>query len=93
MANGYLQWRINYWDSEKGKALIKYNPKRRNFKTTSTSNTSKLPSNKTLKMEQSALNQIFYDAFGNGRIQQVFKLKAPSLGNSDSQRASFTEEE
>ena len=93
VANGYWQWRINYWDSEKGKALIKYNPKRRNLKTTSTSNTSKVPANKTLKMEQSALNQIFYDAFENGRIQQVFKLKAPSVGNKDSQRASFTEEE
>jgi len=68
VANGYWQWRINYWDSEKGKALIKYNPKRRKLKITSTSNTSKLPSNKTLKMEQSALNQIFYNTFGNGRI-------------------------
>ena len=44
-------------------------------------------------MEQSALNQIFYDAFESGRIQQVFKLKAPSVGNKDSQHASFTEEE
>jgi len=44
-------------------------------------------------MEQSALNQIFYDAFEHGRLQQVFKLKAPSIGSKDSQRASFTEEE
>ena len=32
VANGYWQWRINYWDTDKGKALKKYNPKRRNTK-------------------------------------------------------------
>ena len=93
VANSYWQWRINYWSSDKGKALQKYNPKRRTTKLVATANTAKVPSNKTLKMEQSALNQIFYDAFEHGRLQQVFKLKAPSIGSTDSQRASFTEEE
>ena len=44
-------------------------------------------------MEQSALNQIFFDAFERGRLQQVFKMKAPAKNRTPTRRAGFDAEE
>ena len=93
VASGYWDWRIGFWDSAEGKALQKYNAKRRGAKTRGTNNARKTPATKTLLMEQSALNQIFYDAFERGRLQQVFKLKAPAKNRTPTRRAGFDAEE
>jgi len=74
---GYWDWRISYWDTERGQRLQAYNPKRRDAKTKTTNNAKAKPATKTLLMEQSALNQIFFDAAERGRLQKVVKLKAP----------------
>jgi hypothetical protein len=59
-AAGYWDWRKGFWSSENAARLQKYNPKRRGAKTLGTANAKKMPALKTLQMEQSALNQIFY---------------------------------
>jgi integrase len=93
VASGYWDWRITYWASDEGVRLQKYNPKRRGAKTSSTNNAKKAPAAKTLLMEQSALHQIFYDAFERGRMQQVFKMRAPTKNNKPTRRAGFDAEE
>jgi hypothetical protein len=65
-AAGYWDWRKSYWSTENAAKLQSYNPKRRGAKTRGTANAKKAPALKTLLMEQSALNQIFYDAFERG---------------------------
>jgi len=92
-ANGYWDWRVNFWQSEQGTKLQKYNRKRRDAKTRTTYNASKVPAAKTLAMEQSALNQIFFDALERGKTQQSFKLRSPKVGNTDGKRAGFTDDE
>lgn len=92
-AAAYWDWRIAYWTSEEGQKLQSYNPKRRGAKTRTTHNAKKAPAVKTLLMEQSALNQIFYDAFQRGRMQQVFKMKAPTKSRTPTRRAGFDAEE
>jgi integrase len=77
VAAAYWDWRIAYWSSGQGERLIAYNPKRRGAKTRTTSNAKKAPSDKTLQMEQSALNQIFGNAAERGRIQQFIKFRPP----------------
>ena len=76
VASGYWDWRIGFWDSAEGKALQKHNPKRRGAKTRGTNNARKTPATKTLLMEQSALNQIFYDAFERGLLQAFADVAA-----------------
>ena len=89
----YWDWRQGYWTREENAKLLTYNPKRRNAKTKMTGNAVKQPALKTLQMEQSALNQIFFDAVERGRTQQRFRFKAPKIENSDGQRAGFTADE
>jgi integrase len=89
IAMSYWDWRISYWDTDEGKRLQEYNPKRRGAKTRKTANVSRTPAVKTLLMEQSALNQIFYDAFERGRMQQTFKMKPPSKQRAPNRRAGF----
>lgn len=86
---GYWDWRINYWDSVNGQKLQAYNPKRRDAKTKSTRNAKAKPAIKTLLMEQSALNQIFFDAAERGRLQRVVKLKAPVPNAKTKRRPAF----
>jgi len=88
-AAGYWDWRKAYWSSEKATKLRDYNPKRRGAKTRGTANAKPAPALKTLQMEQSALNQIFYDAMERGRMQQIVKLRVASKGNTPSRRAGF----
>lgn len=92
-ANGYWNWRISYWGTGPGAKLLGYNPKRRGAKTTTTKNAAKVPSKKTLQMEQTALNQIFGDARAQGRLQQEFRLKAPADKRPHVRRPHFEETE
>ena len=87
---GYWDWRIAYWKTEQGEKLRRYNPKRRGCKTNGTANAKDAPAAKTLKMEQSALNQIFFDALERGRMKQVIKAKAPSAGSRPNRRPAFS---
>lgn len=88
-AHAYWDWRISYWSTQRGEKLSDYNPKRRRAKTVSTHNAAKVPSKKTLQMDQTALNQIFHDARERGRIQQVFKLKPPADSRPHNRRPHF----
>jgi len=88
-AHGYWDWRKAYWLTDKGAKLRDYNPKRRGSKTRGTANAKDVPAVKTLLMEQSALNQIFYDAFEKGRTQQVFKMRVAERGQTPNRRAGF----
>lgn len=88
-AAGYWDWRKGYWSTANAAKLQTYNPKRRGAKTLGTANAKKSPALKTMQMEQSALNQIFYDAFERGRMQQVFKMRVASKDKTPSRRAGF----
>lgn len=88
----YWDWRRNYWKSNKASALLKYNPKRRGSKTLGTTNAKSSPALKTLQMEQSALNQIFFDAFERGRMQQVVKMRVAANGAVPGKRPAFDSE-
>ena len=88
-AHGYWDWRIAYWSSHQGEKLKTYNPKRQKAKTSTTHNAKPAPSKKTLEMEQTALNQIFFDARERGRLQQVFKLKSPRSNQPHVRRPHF----
>ena len=89
IANSYWDWRIAYWSTNAGEQLQKSNPKRRGAKTTSTHNAKRAPSKKTLSMEQSALNQILWDARERGRMQHVFKMKSPKNQHPHNRRPHF----
>ncbi|SEN97400.1 Phage integrase family protein [Pseudorhodobacter antarcticus] len=88
-AAGYWDWRKSYWSTAKAVKLQSYNPKRRSAKTLGTANAKKTPALKTLQMEQSALNQIFYDAMERGRMQQIVKMRVAVNGQTQNRRAGF----
>lgn len=92
-AQRYFEWRRAYWNTEANAKKLKYNPKRRDAKTRATFNASKQPAKKTLQMEQSALNQIFFDAVERNRTEQRFRLTAPDIDTGDGQRAGFNADE
>ena len=92
-AQRYFEWRVGYWHRAENAKLLNYNPKRRGLKTQGTKNAVKTPAYKTLLMEQSALNQIFFDAVSRNRTTQRFRLKAPNSNNGDGQRAGFDADE
>ena len=85
----YWDWRKDYWKRKKAESLRSYNPKRRGAKTLGTGNAKLNPALKTLQMEQSALNQIFFDAAERGRIQQVIKMRVKEKDRGTTRRASF----
>jgi integrase len=93
VAASYWDWRIAYWSSQEGQKLQTYNPKRRGAKTTTTNNAAKVPSAKTLQMDQTALNQIFRDARERGRMQQQFHMKPPKRGGGNNRRPHFEKDE
>lgn len=93
VVKGYWDWRITYWQSAAGQKLQRYNPKRRSAKSSSTHNAKAAPAAKTLLMEQSALNQIFFDAAELGRLQQTVKFRAPVQSRTPNRRAGFDAEE
>lgn len=89
VAHDYWNWRIAYWSTQQGLKITQHNPKRRGAKTASSYNSAKRPSKKTLQMEQTALNQIFADARERGRLQQIFKMKAPTDKRPPNRRPHF----
>jgi integrase len=91
-ADSYWEWRISYWQRSQGQKLRAYNPKRRTAKSRTTNNAARVPSDKTLRMEQSALNQIFNDACQQRRMPYL-KLKAPKLSKRYPRRPAFDEQE
>jgi integrase len=93
IAKNYWDWRIAYWSTASGEKLQKSNPKRRGAKTKSTNNAKKVPSKKTLDMEQGALNQILWDARERGRLQHVFKMKSPKSNKPHNRRPHFEDVE
>lgn len=88
-ADDYWPWRITYWTTGPGSKLKKFNPKRRGAKTKSTNNSKSAPKAKTLQMEQSALNQIFFDAAQRARVQRVIKMESPTKGTKSDRRPHF----
>ena len=82
----YWSWRISYWSSEEGaqkldRALIlRSTPKHPRF--SRLGNVAKIPSNKTLQMEQSVLRQIFSWALRMGIIHRVPTIKSPKVQRS-----------
>lgn len=93
VVKGYWDWRITYWQREEGQKLQRYNPKRRGAKSSTTHNARAAPAAKTLLMEQSALNQIFFDAAELGRLQQTVKFRAPIQSRTPNRRAGFDADE
>jgi integrase len=91
-ADSYWEWRISYWQGPQGQKLRSYNPKRRAAKSQTTQNAKSVPSDKTLHMEQSALNQIFADACLQRRMPYL-KLKAPKPSKGYGRGATFDERE
>ena len=88
-AAGYWDWGKGYWSNERAAKLHGYNPKRRGTKTLGTENAKTLPALKTLLMEQSVLNQIFFDAMERGRMQQIVKMRVAATDKTSSRRAGF----
>lgn len=93
VVKGYWDWRITYWQREEGQKIQRFNPKRRNAKSSTTNNAKANPAAKTLLMEQSALNQIFFDAAELGRLQQTVKFRAPVQNRTPNRRAGFDGDE
>ena len=92
-ADGYWTWSISYWQSGVGKKIEKANPRRFRAKTISSHNAKKTPAQKTLLMEQSALNQIFTDALLRKRIHHQILMRAPVISKRDTRRPTFDDHE
>ncbi|MDC3347869.1 tyrosine-type recombinase/integrase [Paracoccaceae bacterium] len=81
----YWAWRKNYWLSEQGASNLQRASRRRNnlanHRHSKKGNVAKVPSTKTLQMEQSLLKQIFWWAHRRGIIQRQPYIKAPKDAN------------
>ena len=93
-ARGYWSWRRRYWNADgDGEKLIAYNRRRKRAKSYTTHNAKKTPAIKTLKMEQSALNQFFHWCFSTKRMMRYpIKMTVDSEGN-EGRRPSFDNDE
>jgi integrase len=92
-AEGYWAWRLNFWRSAEGQGIVASNPLRKRAKTRTTRNIAETPSDKTLAMEQSALNEIFKDAWSRQRTQRLIEFKAPKPGGRHVRRPGFDDNE
>ena len=81
----YWSWRKNYWSSEQGEANLSRAKKRGNnignHRHSKKGNIAKVPSTKTLQMEQSLLKQMFWWAHRRGIISRQPYIKAPKDAN------------
>lgn len=84
ITKGYWAWRIGYWqEGGQGFGERSEHP-----------NAKEKPSGKTLKMEKSALRQIFRDAMENGHIRVMPTIEVPtSFRKADNRRPTFTSHE
>jgi len=78
--DAYWQWRVEFWQTGEGVKIREKDARRRNSKA--------IPAAKTLKMEQSALRQIFNDAHNMKRMTYVPTIKAETKRESG-KRATF----
>jgi Phage integrase family len=95
-ANGYWNWRRRYWVDGDGVKQVTYNRRRKGMKTHSTHNAKKIVAFKTLKMEQSALNQFFNWCHQTKRFMRFairMKVEASQNEKGDGRRPTFTNEE
>ena len=81
----YWDWRIAYWQTGAGAAIRQNFPQKRN--------SSLIPADKSLKMEKSALRQIFNDAHARRRMTFLPTINAPRKRGRDPRRAGFDSEE
>lgn len=92
---GYWDWRRNYWTSDEGVAKIAAAQKSRTTKKRpykqKLGNVAKIPSPKTLSMEQTVLRQLFGWATRTGVVAHPPLVKAPlpSLKGKVSRRPAF----
>ncbi|MDA8675867.1 DUF3387 domain-containing protein [Alphaproteobacteria bacterium] len=81
----YWSWRKNYWSSDEGEDNLKRASKRRNnsanHRHSKKGNIAKVPSTKTLQMEQSLLKQMFWWGHRRGIIPRQPYIKAPKDAN------------
>jgi len=81
----YWSWRKNYWISEEGENNLNRASRRRNnsgnHRHSKKGNVAKVPSTKTLQMEQSLLKQMFWWAHRRGIISRQPYIKAPRDAN------------
>ncbi|MDA0333183.1 MAG: hypothetical protein O3C30_08440, partial [Proteobacteria bacterium] len=81
----YWIWRKNYWNSEEGENNLNRASRRRNnsgnHRHSKKGNVAKVPSTKTLQMEQSLLKQMFWWAHRRGIISRQPYIKAPKDAN------------
>jgi integrase len=80
---GYWEWRLNYWSSTEGETKIQSAQKsrttvKRPYKQ-KLGNVAKVPAQKSLMMEQSALRQIFRWANNLGMMNRMPNVKAPRI--------------
>lgn len=79
----YWEWRLNYWSSAEGEAKIESAQKTRTTEKRpykqKLGNVAKVPAQKTLEMEQSALRQIFRWANNLGLMNRMPTVKAPKI--------------
>ncbi len=99
LVDKYWPWRINYWNSQAGQQKIEKAQKtrttdKRPYKQ-KLGNVAKLPSPKTLQMEQTALRQLFRWANLVGIVSRIPVIKAPQLNKNRgiSRRPAFDREE
>ena len=96
---GYWDWRRNFWSSEEGlekieKAQKSRTTEKRPYKQ-KLGNVARVPSPKTMKMEQTVFRQIFFWAHQIGIISRMPFVKAPDKlkKTSETRRPAFSTEE
>ena len=95
-AQRYWSWRRRYWNDGAGEKQIAYNRRRKRAKSYTTHNAKKTPALKTLKMEQSALNQFFEWCYSTKRFMRFslpLKVNAELREQGEGRRASFDNDE
>ena len=95
----YWQWRINYWSSVAGQLKIEtaQNTRATNKRPykQKLGNVAKIPSQKTLQMEQSVLRQIMRWSHSHGLINRLPEINVPKTAgkSTNSRRPAFTLDE
>ena len=96
-ANGYWNWRRRYWVEGPGVNELRYNRRRKNLGNHSTANARTEVAAKTLLMEQSALNQIFWWCFSTKRFMRYSVRLKVNLSQmerkNEGRRPTFTNDE
>jgi len=96
-ADGYLHYRLNFWNSGEGQKRIANNKERAEAKTFSSHNLANTPSFATLKAEASLINEMLWAAVDKGHRQRSIKITAQDAiaksERSDGFRDTFTDDE